>query len=253
MFWRHRHWLSISLILAIAFSAYSPSIAPAAAKTPCGSSATVSGRLNFASKVEAHRVLICADWLQVKVNESKPRPSRPSQAPAPKPRSESKTSARKPTKPSGKSAIRYSHSTSAAPSTPKIGFSKSNLAVGERAVLRAITRTHSRYRYLLGIPAEVRFTPVSYSWRLADDGRASTRSLSHAFEQRGSKLIRLAVKFAIDFRFAGSKFWRKLTKPIWVDALPQRIIVGQPNVGNKKPRYVFYDCRQQPTALGCLG
>ncbi len=242
MFWQHRHWLSISIIVTLSFLIHTSNPVAAFATTPCGSEATVSGRLNFGSKVESNRVLICADWLKIKASGSSSK-SRPTKS----------INNHHPAKSPKTKAIRYSHSASASPTQPRIFASKTQASVGERVALGASTRTHSRNRYLLGIPAEVRFKPAGFDWRFSDGARATSKSLAHAFARSGSQLVRLRVKFAIDFRFAGSNFWRKLSKPIWVSSLPFVIHVGQSPTTSAVPRYVFYDCIQQPAAIGCLG
>ena len=244
MFWHPRRLISISITLAILFWLPSANSIPAAAVTPCGSQATVSGRLNFASKVETSRVLICADWLQVRTTKPTTKAS------VKTPKIVTKKSAGTKAK---KSEIRYSHSASASPAVPRITSSSETLMVGQALTLRAVTRVHSRYRYLLGIPTEVRFTPLSYGWMLGDGTSSKSRHLSHVYRQSGIKTVTMSVKFAIDFRFAGSKYWRKLSQPIWSPALPVKIKIGDTATKTARPRYVFFDCTQVATSVGCRG
>jgi hypothetical protein len=105
----------------------------------------------------------------------------------------------------------------------------------------------------LGLPAEVRFSPQGFRWRLGDGSTSAARVLSHSYSNAGIKKVNLTVRFAIAFRFAGSKYWHKLSKPIWLAADPLTLRVQSEQNVRGKPRYVFYDCLQRPTALGCLG
>lgn len=251
MFWPPGRLISISLTLAIMFWLPPTNAAPAFAVTPCGSQATVSGRLNFASKVETDRVLICADWIKTTISIPSPTSSSKPKVDAPRaPAKPKKTS--KPSK-ARRSDIRYSHSTSASPAAPRIRSSTLSPKVGQSVSFGTSTGSQSRYRYLLGIPAEVRFTPAGYSWRLSDGARAKVHKLAHAFQEPGSKVVNLRVKFSIAFRFAGSKYWRKLSQPIWVAAAPLTLNVGSATSSRGKPRFVFYDCLQVEDALGCHG
>jgi len=251
MFWPPGRLISISLTLAILFWLPPTNSAPAFAGTPCGSQATVSGRLNFASKVETGRVLICADWIKTTISiPSATKTPKPKVIPPRAPAKPKETS--KPSKPR-RSDIRYSHSTSAAPAAPRIRSSTLNPKVGQTVSLGTSTGSQSRYRYLLGIPAEVRFTPSSYSWRLSDGTKADRHRLAHTFQVPGSKKVNLRVKFAIAFRFAGSKYWRKLSQAIWVAAAPLTLNVGSAISSKRKPRFVYYDCLQVSDALGCDG
>lgn len=244
MFWQSRRLISIAATLAILFWLPSANSIPASAVTSCGSQAKVSGRLNFASKVETNRVLICADWLRVSTSKPTTKVSVKTTKIGTKKSVADKIK---------KSEIRYSHSASASPAMPRIVSSAGSLMVGQAVTLRALTRVHSRFRYLLGIPTEVRFTPLSYSWALGDGASSRFRGFAHVFRQPGTKTITMRVKFAIDFRFAGSKYWRKLSQPIWTPALPLKIKVSNGAATPAKPRYVFYDCTQVSTALGCDG
>jgi hypothetical protein len=248
MFWLPGRLLAISLSLAILFWLPTANTAPAGAVTPCGTQATVSGRLNFASKVETDRVLICADWLRTTI--SIPRATASAKPKVVAPRAPKKPKTSKPSKPT-QSDIRYSHSTSASPAAPRIRSSTLNPKVGQSVSFGTSTDSQSRFRYLLGIPAEVRFTPASYSWRLSDGAKGKSHRLAHTFQESGNKEVNLRVKFSIAFRFAGSKYWRKLSQPIWVAALPLTLKVGSSTSSRLKPRYVFYDCSQVADALGC--
>jgi len=252
---RQSQLITFTLTFAILFWFHPSGLAPSFAATPCGSQASISGKLNVASKVEANRVLICADWLRItksKQTGSMNRAPVPSKAPlAVKAKRHSAASGSRAK--SHDSMIRYSHSTSASPAAPRIFASKVQAQLGERISFRAITAIHSRYRYLLGLPAEIRFTPVGYFWDVGDGAKSPARATAHAYQSEGSKIVRLRVKFAIAFRFAGSSFWRKLAKPIWVAANPSGIQVSTQPAQKRVPRFVFYDCRQQPRALGCFG
>jgi hypothetical protein len=105
----------------------------------------------------------------------------------------------------------------------------------------------------LGIPAEVRFTPVSFRWKFGDGKTSTKKSTRESYSQQGQKLVELDVKFSVAFRFAGSKYWRKLSKSIWLDAQPVMVQVGATPDRQAPPTFVYYDCLQQPSAQGCFG
>jgi hypothetical protein len=126
----------------------------------------------------------------------------------------------------------------------------------------ALARTHVVEGTLLGEPAAVRFTPVSFHWQYGD-GSTATRSTpgatwaalhrhefdrtatSHVYTQKGDYTIRLVIDFAAEYRFAGSPF-----HPIdGVIPLPANDL--QITVDDATTVLVERDCAANPTGPGC--
>ncbi|CAN5339295.1 hypothetical protein BH09ACT4_BH09ACT4_00890 [soil metagenome] len=115
---------------------------------------------------------------------------------------------------------------------------------------------------LLGQPASVRFTPVSFHWTYGD-GTTATRSTkggtwsglgvhefdktptSHVYKKDGSYTIRLVIDFAAEYRFAGSAYY-----PI-AGVLPLRANDLHITVDGAKTVLVEHDCAANPNGPGC--
>lgn len=126
----------------------------------------------------------------------------------------------------------------------------------------AITDPHLVNGTLLGRPADVRFTPVSYRWTYGD-GSAAVKSTkggtwaalgiqefdptptSHVYEQLGDYTITLSITFAADYRFAGSA-WRPVVGTITLPANDLYL-----RVGTAQTVLVEHDCTQNPGGPGC--
>lgn len=126
----------------------------------------------------------------------------------------------------------------------------------------AITGTHVVNGTLLGRPADVRFTPVSYRWAYGD-GTSATKSTrggtwaaqgirefeptptSHVYEQLGDYTITLSIVFAAEYRFAGGA-WRPVVGTITLPANDLHI-----RVGTAKTVLVEQDCLANPSGPGC--
>ena len=126
----------------------------------------------------------------------------------------------------------------------------------------AITEPHVIPGTLLGRPADVRFTPISYHWTYGD-GTSATRSTkggtwaslgipefeesptSHVYEQVGDYTITLTVTFAAEYRFDGSA-WRPVIGSITLPANDLHI-----RVGTAKTVLVEHDCVVNPAGPGC--
>lgn len=126
----------------------------------------------------------------------------------------------------------------------------------------AITGAHVVNGTLLGRPADVRFTPVSYRWAYGD-GTSATKSTgggtwaaqgirefdptptSHVYEQLGDYTITLSIVFAAEYRFAGGP-WRPVVGTITLPANDLHI-----RVGTAKTVLVEHDCLANPSGPGC--
>jgi hypothetical protein len=98
------------------------------------------------------------------------------------------------------------------------------LVVGIPTNFYASASTHTSSGSLLGAPADVRFTPVAFTWKYGDGtsgtfatGGASWAALgltefsetstSHVYKNTGTVSIDLSVSYAAEYRFAGGE-WR---------------------------------------------
>jgi hypothetical protein len=115
---------------------------------------------------------------------------------------------------------------------------------------------------LLGRPAEVRFTPVSFSWSFGDGATLATSSAgapwvslgvpefsptetSHVYVAPGSYTIDLTVSFAAEYRF-GTAAWTALAGTVPAAAPPLTVTAH-----DAKTVLVPGDCRVASTAPGC--
>jgi hypothetical protein len=126
----------------------------------------------------------------------------------------------------------------------------------------AITGPHVVGGTLLGRPADVRFTPVSYLWAYGD-GSSATRGTkggtwasqgiaefeptptSHVYEQLGDYTITLSIVFAAEYRFAGGP-WQPVVGTITLPANDLHL-----RVGSAKTVLVEHDCLADPSGPGC--
>lgn len=115
---------------------------------------------------------------------------------------------------------------------------------------------------LLGQPASVRFTPVSWRWTYGDgtSSVASTRGsswasqgilefdptpTSHVYRQPGTYLIDLGVDYRAEYRFGGGA-WTRIPGVLSVPANQL-----EATAGDAKTVLVADDCRANPRGSGC--
>lgn len=126
----------------------------------------------------------------------------------------------------------------------------------------ALTNPHIVNGTLLGRPADVRFTPISFQWAYGD-GTSSTRNTkggtwaalgigefdptptSHVYETLGDYTITLSITFAAEYRFADSA-WRPVIGTITLPANDLYL-----RVGTAHTVLVEHDCIQDPDGIGC--
>ena len=115
---------------------------------------------------------------------------------------------------------------------------------------------------LLGQPASVRFTPVSWRWAYGD-GTSAVRATpgatwaaqgipefdptatSHVYTSAGTYFIDLSITFLADYRFAGGN-WTRVTGTL---TLPANRL--EATAGGAKTVLVNRDCAQNPSGPGC--
>lgn len=115
---------------------------------------------------------------------------------------------------------------------------------------------------LLGQPASVRFTPVSWHWTYGD-GSAATRATpgatwaaqglgefdptptGHTYGAPGTYFIDLSITFTAEYRFAGGS-WVRVRGTI---TLPANRL--EATAGDAKTVLVNHDCSENPSGPGC--
>lgn len=126
----------------------------------------------------------------------------------------------------------------------------------------AQTSTHVVNGQLLGRPAAVRFTPISYAWAYGD-GETATKPTkgdtwkrlgipefertptSHVYDEVGEYTITLRITFAAEYRF-GSSGWRPVVGTITLPANDLHI-----RAGTAKTVLVDEHCLANPSGPGC--
>lgn len=113
---------------------------------------------------------------------------------------------------------------------------------------------------LLGQPAEVRFTPVGWSWNYGDGSSSTTATpgrrwtastefspsaTTHVFEQRGTYTITLTVQYRAEWRVAGGP-WVAVSGILSLPAPPQQVLVT-----GARTVLVDEDCVANPAGPGC--
>lgn len=126
----------------------------------------------------------------------------------------------------------------------------------------ALTDAHIVNGTLLGRPADVRFTPVSYQWAYGDGASATKPSkggtwaalgirefdptpTSHVYAELGDYTITLDIVFTAEYRFDGGG-WRPVVGSLVLPANDLHI-----RVGTAKTVLVAANCRANPSGPGC--
>jgi hypothetical protein len=115
---------------------------------------------------------------------------------------------------------------------------------------------------LLGQPASVRFTPISWNWTYGD-GKRATRTTpgrtwaaqgiaefdptptSHVYTAAGTYYIDLSIRFRAEYRYAGGS-WLPVVGTI---TLPANRLKA--TAGDAKTVLVNHDCTESPRGPGC--
>lgn len=136
------------------------------------------------------------------------------------------------------------------------------MVVGLPTNFFAAAETHVRSGMLLGFAADVRFTPVSFSWDFGDGATLSSpsggepwatqnlaefsdTSTSHRYAASGSFVIVSTVSYAAEYRFAGQA-WRGIAGTLAVSADPFTALAGQ-----AKTVLVNNGCQADSRGPGC--
>lgn len=139
-------------------------------------------------------------------------------------------------------------------------YPSNELSVGQQASFVSSAVQHYRSGSLLGLPTEVRFTPVQVSWSFGDGSLAAGSYVPHAFGSVGSHQVQVRVVYAVSYRVKGSATWIAEPDTITVaDDLQVEVSAGaggdgvqvsEPN-SNAKVLLVGQDCLSRPGSFGC--
>jgi len=134
--------------------------------------------------------------------------------------------------------------------------------VGLESNMIAVTTTHVVAGLLLGSPADVRFTPITFDFVYGDGGARSSSSAgaswaaqglpefsrtptSHIFEQTGSYRVFVNVGFAVEYRW-GTDAWTFIDGRVFSSAPAQVVLV------TRATNVLVQDvCHQGIVAPGC--
>ena len=136
------------------------------------------------------------------------------------------------------------------------------MVVGLPTNFVAVIDRHVVSGTLLGLPADVRFTPVAYRWRYGDGTAARLGSrgaswaalglrefdataTSHVYTASGTYVIELDVEYTAEYRFAGGA-WTSLSGVI---VLPANDLIA--TAGGAVTVLVDRDCARAPAGPGC--
>lgn len=138
-------------------------------------------------------------------------------------------------------------------------YPSNELALGQQASFVSSAVQHYRAGTLLGLPTEVRFTPISVSWNFGDGSGGAGSYLAHAFSATGSHLVQVQVVYSVSYRVKGSVVWIAEPDSITVaDDLVVEVSAGsatgetasEPTAGNRV-LLVGQNCLSNPGSFGC--
>lgn len=226
-----------------------PSAAHAAQPSRCSVSEGTSHRLNLSSEVKGQQIKLCGNWAKLKSSATKSLTR--SNSTAPKSHVGTKRTSRPKsfvlTTRSGK-LITFINQVTASPATPRIRQTAVQIQAGEIASFQGLTRKHSRFRLLLGVPTEIRFTPTAPVWILDGKKTATSWIFSTSSLLSGLHRVEFSVVYRISFRLWLRGEFRRVSRTIVSHAQPAAILVGD---RARHPRYVTYGCLERPSAIGC--
>jgi hypothetical protein len=150
------------------------------------------------------------------------------------------------------------------PATPGTDHMEPNgwMIVGLATNFYSVVGVEIKNGTLLGQPASVRFTPISWHWTYGD-GKSATRATkgttwaaqgitdfdatptSHVYTREGRYFIGLTITFRAEYKFAAGG-WAPVIGTI---TLPANRL--EATAGGAKTVLVNHDCRQNPTGPGC--
>lgn len=139
-------------------------------------------------------------------------------------------------------------------------YPSTDLSVGQQASFVSSAVQHYRTGSLLGLPTEVRFTPVQVLWNFGDGSGGSGSYAPHAFDSAGVHQIEVRVVYAISYRVKGSIAWIAEPDTITLaDDLQVQVSAGSQlepadqidAEAGARVLLVGQDCLSKPGSFGC--
>lgn len=193
-----------------------------------------------------------------------PKPT-PSQKPAAKP-SAPKPLASKPQatpKPKASPIVAMPRVTSSASSaemrfTPAalvVRASATEIRVDQAVNFSADAFLHFKTSSLLGKATEVRFTPISINWLLANGGVASGQSITSRFDHLGKFVVIARARYAVAYRLSGESQWLESGEIVVAGSVSISVSDDYPKPTPTATRVLLVanNCQSNPTAFGCGG
>jgi hypothetical protein len=278
-------FLGLALMLSLV------SFVPAPTWAACKNSGGSAGSQKFGSQVSGNSVTICADAEQVTpartaVVKSPPKitakvlvktvspkkaifrrqPPRVVPAPAPKHPLVSKRITKVVTKAKPKLMTKpgttklTADSASFSPAQVVANVHPSNqLAIGQVATFSVLANTHYKSGSLLGLPTEVRFTPISTSWVFSQGSAGFGNTLHLAFDSTGTHTVQVAVTYSVAYRYKGLQNW--VSEPDTIQVVDDLFVeVSEPSSGrvidagtqgSRRALLVGESCTASSSLFGC--
>jgi hypothetical protein len=153
----------------------------------------------------------------------------------------------------------YSAMKSFRPQTPLIFVKPAkNIKVGTKVILYSSAKSEVLNTKLLSLPAQIRFRPIKYRWRISQGGLKAVSSVlaktTFVPTIKGDGLASLAVTYSIEYSFTGLTSWSSVQPNILLNASPNRFSVVSeevPKRAKEPPRLVNRPCSSGSTAWRC--
>ena len=133
-----------------------------------------------------------------------------------------------------------------------------NIKVGTKVIPYSSAKSEVLNTKLLSLPAQIRFRPIKYRWRISQGGlRAVSSGLAKTTfipTIKGDGLASLAATYSIEYSFTGLTSWSSVQPNILLNASPTRFSVVSEDVpkrAKEPPRLVNRPCSSGSTAWRC--
>ena len=138
------------------------------------------------------------------------------------------------------------------PLQPRILYTpKTGLVTDTKVVFSSTAKVETQKCQLLGLSCQVRFTPISYSWKLGSETSKLARPA--LLVKAGRLRATLTVAYKIEYVFPGLTSWRTVKPNIISNANPVDLVVADapsPTSTPRAPRLVYRPC-QRTSDWGC--
>lgn len=138
------------------------------------------------------------------------------------------------------------------PMQPRILYTpKTSLVSDTKVVFSSTAKVEVQKCQMLGLSCQVRFTPLTYSWKL---GSATSKlARPNLMVQAGRLRATLTVSYKVEYVFPGLTSWRMVKPNLSSNANPVDLLVSDmpsPTSTPRVPRLVYRQC-QRSSDWGC--